>query len=300
MPTPDLADLDAFTAVARARSFRGAATARGVSPSALSAAVRRVEEGLGMRLLTRTTRSVTVTEAGRRLLERLQPALADVAAAVAAIGDGGDRIVGRLRLNVPVIVAKLVLPDLLPRFLAAHPGITVEVVADNRFVDVLADGFDAGIRYGEHLAQDMVAIPIGPQVQRYVTAASPAYLAQRGIPDTPQAVLAHDCIVQRFPSGALAAWEFERGEEAVKVAPPARLVADTLDLQVAVALAGTGLIHTFDGMLAPHLAAGTLRQVLADWSPAFPGPYLYFVGGRHVPAPLRAFIDAVKRAPDRG
>src|SRR5579859_4890740 len=172
----DLSDLDAFAAVARARSFRGAASLRGVAASSLSEAVRRLEARLGMRLLNRTTRSVTPTEAGQRLLERLTPALGEVAAAVDAVNDFRETPSGTLRLNVPTIVAYAILPDIAGRFLAAHPGITLEVTAQDDFIDVLAAGYDAGIRYGERLERDMIAVPIGPRTQRFVVAAAPAYL----------------------------------------------------------------------------------------------------------------------------
>ena len=182
MASPDLADLDAFAAVARARGFRGAAARRGVSASSLSEAVRRLEARLGVRLLNRSTRSVTPTEAGARLLERLGPALAEVAAALDSVGGTDGSASGTLRLNVPTIVARHVLPPLVGPFLLAHPGIRLEVSADDSFVDVLAAGCDAGIRYEERVERDMIAVPIGPRRQRFVTAAAPAYLAARGAP----------------------------------------------------------------------------------------------------------------------
>jgi DNA-binding transcriptional LysR family regulator len=181
----DLADLDAFAAVARARSFRSAARLRGVSASSLSEALRRLEARLNVRLLNRTTRSVTATEAGERLLERLNPALREVAAAIDAVNSFRDNPTGTLRLNVPTVAARLILPPIIGPFLAAHPGITLEVVAEDRFIDVLAAGFDAGIRYDERLEQDMIAIPIGLRAQRFVTAASPPISSPgdgRGIP----------------------------------------------------------------------------------------------------------------------
>lgn len=296
MTGPDLADLDAFAAIARARSFRGAAAIRGVSPSALSEALRRLETRLGVRLLNRTTRSVTPTEAGARLLERLAPTLGEIAAALDAVNEFRDTPTGTLRLNVPTIVAHSVLPALAGRFLAAHPGIVLEVIAEDSFIDVLAAGFDAGIRYDESLERDMIRVPIGPRIQRYVTAGAPAYLATHGRPAHPNDLLAHACIRHRFASGVAFPWEFERGAETVKVVPSGPLVATTIELERSAAIQGLGLIHTFEEFLAPALQAGTLEPVLEDWSPRFSGPFLYYPSRRHMPAPLRAFVAFLRDA----
>ncbi len=290
----DLGDLDAFAAVARARSFRGAAAPRGVSPSSLSDAVRRLEARLGVRLLNRTTRSVTPTEAGARLLERLVPALGEVAAALDVVNTFRDSPTGTLRLNVPVIVARFVLPPIVEAFLTSHAGIVMEVVAEDTFVDVLAAGFDAGIRYDERLEQDMIAVPIGPRVQRYVTAASPAYLAAQGHPAHPKDLLGHACIRHRFSSGVTIEWEFLRDGELLRVAPKGPLVATTTELEVAAAVAGLGIVSTFEEFLAPDLAAGRLVPVLEDWWQSFSGPFLYYASRRLMPSPLRAFVDFIK------
>ena len=294
MTEPDLADLDAFTAVARHRSFRGAATVRGTSASTLSEAVRRLETRLGVRLLNRTTRSVTPTEAGARLLERLVPALSEVAAAVDAVNGFRDSLTGTLRLNVPTAVARLILPAIVEGFLKANPGITIEITTEDSFIDVLAAGFDAGIRYDERLEQDMIAVPIGPRIQRYAAAAAPAYLAAHGRPDHPKDLLGHACIRHRFASGVTIAWEFERNGEIVRITPPGPLVATTIDLEISAAVAGLGVIKCFEGYLAPALASGALVPVLEDWWQSFSGPFLYYAGRRHIPAPLRAFIDFIK------
>ena len=294
MTEPDLADLDAFTAVARHRSFRGAATVRGTSASTLSEAVRRLETRLGVRLLNRTTRSVTPTEAGTRLLERLVPALSEVAAAVDAVNGFRDSLTGTLRLNVPTAVARLILPPIVEGFLKANPGITIEITAEDSFIDVLAAGFDAGIRYDERLEQDMIAVPIGPRIQRYAAAAAPGYLAAHGRPDHPKDLLGHACIRHRFASGVTIAWEFERNGEIVRISPPGPLVATTIDLEISAAVAGLGVIKCFEGYLAPALASGALVPVLEDWWQSFSGPFLYYAGRRHIPAPLRAFIDFIK------
>src|SRR5882757_5442242 len=197
MPDPSLSDLDAFVAVARAHSFRGAAALRGVSASSLSEALRRLEARLCVRLLNRTTRSVTPTEAGERLMERLAPALGDIAGALDAVNDFRDTPTGTLRLNVPTIVAHIVLPPIVGRFLSTHPGIALEVIANDTFIDVLAAGFDAGIRYDERLESDMIRVPIGPRMQRYITAAAPAYLQRHGRPAHPHDVLNHASIRHR-------------------------------------------------------------------------------------------------------
>ena len=294
MPKPDLADLDAFAAVARARSFRGAAARRGVSASALSEAVRRVEARLGLRLLNRTTRSVTPTEAGQRLLDRLGPALGEVEAALDAVNGPRDSPVGTLRLNVPTVVARLTLPPLVGPFLAQHPGIVLEVAADDSFVDVLASGFDAGVRYDERLERDMIAVPIGSRVQRFVTAGAPAYLAARGRPEHPKDLLRHACIRHRFASGVTAAWEFERGDEVVRLGPEGPLIATSIDVEIAAAVQALGLIHTFEGFLADALAQGMLERVLEDWSPRFPGYFLYHPSRHQPPAKLRALIGALR------
>ncbi|MDR3508592.1 MAG: LysR family transcriptional regulator [Caulobacteraceae bacterium] len=294
MIEPDLSDLDAFAAVARARSFRGAAAVRGVSASSLSEAMRRLETRLGARLLNRTTRSVTLTEAGARLLERLTPALGEIAAALDTVNAFRDTPTGVLRLNVPVIVAQTVLPAMVGGFLNAYPGITLEVTATDQFIDVLAAGFDAGIRYDESLEQDMIRVPIGPRRQRFVTAASPAYLAARGRPEHPKDLLEHDCIRHRFDSGVVHPWEYERGDEIVRVTPKGRLVGSSIELELAGAVQGLGLIASFEDYIGPAIARGELVEVLADWSARFSGPFLYYPSRTHMPAPLRAFVDYVR------
>jgi DNA-binding transcriptional LysR family regulator len=295
MTSVDLADLDVFSAVARARSFRRAAAVRGVSASGLSEAVRRLETRLGVRLLTRTTRSVTPTEAGERLLERLGPALGEVAAAVDAVNGFRDGTVGTLRLNVPSFVARAVLPPIVSGFLASYPGISVEVIGNDDFIDVFAAGFDAGIRYDERLERDMIAVPIGPRSQRFAVGASPAYLRAHGRPEHPNDLLRHNCIRHRFASGAASSWEFERDSEIVRIAPSGRLVTNAMETQIQAALDGLGIVAMFEEWLAPAIASGALEPVLPDWWQRFSGPFLYYPGRRHVPAPLRAFIDFVKR-----
>ena len=295
--TTDLGDLNAFVAVARARGFRDAARATGKSASGLSEAVRRLEAALGVRLLYRTTRSVAPTEAGRRLLERLGSALTEVESALDVVNGFRDRPVGTLRLNVPVVAARLVLPEIVPRFLAAYPEIRLEVVAEDSFVDLLAGGFDAGIRYDERLQQDMIAVPIGPRTQRFALAAAPAYLERHGRPQHPSELLQHACLGGRFTGRAMTPWEFERDGEVVRIEPTGPLIVSlgtATDLAVAAAIAATGIISLFDDWLRPLFESGALEPVLEPWWQAFSGPFLYYSGRRLVPAPLRAFIDFVR------
>jgi DNA-binding transcriptional LysR family regulator len=285
--------------VTRAKGFRDAARATGSSASGLSEAVRRLETTLGVRLLNRTTRSVRPTEAGERLLERLGPALAEVEAAIDAMNNFRDRPAGSLRLNVPVSAARLVLPRLVAPFLAAYPDIRLEVIAEESFVDVLASGCDAGIRYDERLEQDMIVVPIGPRVQRFATAASPDYLDRHGRPEHPRQLLNHACLRSRFSSGAMLPWEFERNGEVVRVDPAGPLIVragGATDLAIDAAIAGTGIVHLFEDWLRPHFEKGALEPILEPWWQRFSGPFLYYPGRRLVPSPLRAFIDFIKSA----
>jgi DNA-binding transcriptional LysR family regulator len=293
----DLGDLSAFMAVGQARGFRDAARATGASASGLSEAVRRLEVRLGVRLLHRSTRSVAPTEAGERLLQRLGPALAEVEAALDVVSGLRDRPAGTLRLNVPVSAARLVLPAIVPPFLAAYPEIRLEVIAEENFVDVLAAGCDAGIRYDERLEQDMIAVPIGPRVQRFATAAAPTYLDRHGRPEHPSDLLGHACLRGRFPSGAILPWEFERNGEVVRVDPAGPLlvsIGPATDLALDAAIAGTGIIYHFEDWLRPHLDSGALEPVLEPWWQSFPGPFLYYSGRRLLPPPLRAFVDFIQ------
>jgi len=293
----DLNDLNAFLAVANAKGFRDGARVSGGSASGLSEAVRRLETLLGVRLFHRTTRSVVPTEAGQRLLERLRPALNEVQAALEVVDGFRSRPAGTLRLNVPVSAARLVLPAIVSPFLAAYPEIRLEVIADDSFVDVIAAGCDAGIRYDERLEKDMIAVPIGPRVQRFATAASPDYLDRFGRPQHPSDLLSHACLRGRFSSGAMPPWEFERKGKAVKIDPSGPLLVQlgaAVDLAVDAAIAGTGIIYLFEDWLRPHLDSGRLEPVLEPWWPRFSGPFLYYSGRRLLPAPLRAFVDFIK------
>jgi DNA-binding transcriptional LysR family regulator len=293
----ELNDLAAFVSVARAGGFRDAARISGVSASSLSIAVRRLESKLGLRLLNRTTRSVATTEAGLRLIEKLAPLFSEMEAALDVLNGFRDKPTGTLKLNVPSSAARIVLPTVIAPFLKAYPDIRVEVVVEDGYVDVLSIGCDAGIRYGERLEQDMVAIPIGPRVQRFATAAAPSYLEIHGRPGHPRDLLSHACLRGQFAGGATPTWEFERQGEVVQLNPSGPLLvrpSAAVDLAISAAVAGVGVIHVFEGMLEPHLANGGLEPILEPWWQRFAGPFLYYPGHRHVPAPLRVFVDFVK------
>jgi DNA-binding transcriptional LysR family regulator len=299
----DLRDLFAFLAVVRAGGFREGARASGLSASRLSESVRRLEARLGVRLLHRTTRSVSPTEAGARLAERLSPALGEVEAALDVVNHYRDRPAGTLRLNVPATAARLVLPSIVAPFLKAYPEIRLDVIVDESLVDLLAAGCDAGIRYDERLEKDMIAVPIGPRIQRMATAAAPAYLEAHGRPQHPRDLLAHACLRGQFASGVIPTWEFERDGEIVRVDPGGPLLVRlgaAADLAVAAAVEGLGIIHLFEAWLQPQLDSGALVPVLEPWWQDFTGPYLYYPGRRHLPAPLRAFVDFVKAGGESG
>ncbi len=290
-------DLAAFVSVARAGGFRDAARVSGVSASSLSIAVRRLESKLGMRLLNRTTRSVAPTEAGLRLIEKLTPLFSEMEAALDVLNRFRDKPSGTLKLNVPSSAARIVLPTVIPRFLKAYPDIRVEVVVEDGFVDVLAIGCDAGIRYDERLEQDMIAIPIGPRVQRFATAAAPDYLGTHGRPEHPRELLAHACLRGQFAGGATPTWYFEQNGEVLQLNPSGPLLVRpgaAIDLAISTAVAGVGVIHLFEDMLRPHLDSGALEPILEPWWQRFSGPFLYYPGRRHLPAPLRVFVDFLK------
>ncbi|MCM2292563.1 LysR family transcriptional regulator [Allorhizobium sp. BGMRC 0089] len=294
----DITDVNSFLWVARARGFRQAARESGISSSALSDAVKRLEDDLGVRLLNRTTRSVLPTDAGRLLLKRLGPAFAEVASALGEVKSSRGLTAGELRLNVPVSAARLVLPAIVPPFLKAYPDIRLEIVTDENFVDIIESGCDAGIRYDERLEQDMVALPIGPRQQSYALAASSHYLARKGRPEHPRDLLAHDCILGRFSGRAISPWEFERDGEEIAINPKGNLIVQFgggVDLGIDAAIAGSGMVYVFEDWLKPHFDRKDLVPVMEEWWLRFPGPFLYYPGRRLVPAPLRAFIDFVRQ-----
>jgi DNA-binding transcriptional LysR family regulator len=299
MRPSDYAELRAFAAVLRHGGFTRAAARLGVSPSALSQTVRRLEERLGQRLLHRTTRSTAPTEAGARLAARLLPALDDLDAAAEGLAAPEGEPAGRLRLNA----ARLALPFLaavLPPFLAAHPRIRVEVVAEDALVDIVRAGFDAGIRLGEALEGDMVAVPLGGPL-RMIVLAAPAYLDRAGVPAHPRDLARHPCAGLTLPTDdSPYRWEFERGGESLRVAVEGPLVCNAVAVRLAFARAGLGLTVAFAHEAEADLASGALVAVLEDWTPPFPGLHLYHPSRRLSPAPLRAFIAAARAARPRG
>ncbi|MDB5605186.1 MAG: transcriptional regulator [Bradyrhizobium sp.] len=288
----DLRDLGAFVAVARTRNFRRAALEQRVSVSSLSQRLRDMEERLGVRLMNRTTRSVALTEAGELLLARVGPAMHDVSDALDQVRGLRDVPSGRLRINAPPPAIDLVLAPMVAPFLRQYSQIALEIVSDSSFVDIVATGFDAGVRYGEHLAQDMIAVSLGPP-QRYAVVASPQYVAQHGRPKHPKDLLDHVAIRTRFGSGAMPDWEFEKAGRVVKVAPPGKLIATYPGLARRAALDGVGFWPTFEGYVRESVESGELVSVLDDWCAPFPGPFLYYPSRRQPPPALSAFIAFV-------
>jgi DNA-binding transcriptional LysR family regulator len=294
MPKPTLNDLAAFAAVAEHRSFRKAADQLGVSRSALSHALLGLERNLGVRLLNRTTRSVSPTEAGARLLARLSPVLRDLDGALDSLADVRGKPHGTLRINASKGAARLLLRRLVPEFLAQYPDVELDLVSEGRLVDIVEQGFDAGVRLGEAVPQDMVAVRIAGDT-RFLAVASPAYLARRAPPETPHDLRHHRCIRQRLPSGKRYRWEFAKHGEEVAVDVPGALTLDDNDLMVEAAATGLGIAFIPQGFAQDLLQDGRLVIVLEDWCPWIAGPTLYYPGNRHVPSPLRAFIDMATR-----
>jgi DNA-binding transcriptional LysR family regulator len=288
----DLRDLEAFVAVARTRNFRRAATEQRVSVSSLSQRLRDMEERLGVRLMNRTTRSVGLTEAGEILLARVGPAMADVGAALDEIRGLRGVPSGRLRINAPPPAIDLVLAPMVAPFLQAHPQIELEIVGESSFIDIVAHGFDAGVRYGEHLAQDMIAVSLGPP-QHYAVVATAQYIARYGRPKHPRDLLRHACIRTRYSNGVMNDWEFEKAGRVVKVAPPPKLVATCLGMALRAASDGVGFWATLDGYVREAVTSGALVSVLDDWCPPFPGPFLYYPSRRQPPPALAAFVAFV-------
>ncbi len=298
MPLPGFSALEGFVSVAKHGSFRKAALERGVSPSALSHVIRGLEQLLDVRLFNRTSRSIRITPAGEHLLKRIGPALGDIAEAVEQVSLFRSRPAGPLRLNVPRNAAELVIKPMMGRFLLTYPEVRLEVVTDDELVDIVAEGFDAGIRAGQHLAQNMIQVPVGPLL-RFAVVGAPAYFASRGRPRIPQDLHVHACIGRRYPSGAFYAWAFARGGEAMEVEVSGPLIADDRSLIMAAALDGVGLAHIHEALVADHIARGELVRVLEDWCPRLPQFFLYYPGRRQMPASLRVFVDMVRTSPNQ-
>jgi DNA-binding transcriptional LysR family regulator len=301
----DLRDLDAFVAVARTRNFRRAARESRVSVSSLSQRLRDMEERLGVRLVNRTTRSVALTEAGELLLAGVGPAMHDVSEALDQVRGLRGVPSGRLRINAPPPAIDLVLAPMVVPFIEAYPQIDLEIIAESSFIDIVDAGFDAGVRYGEHLAQDMIAVSLSPP-QRYAVVVSPDYVARHGKPRQPKDLLDHRCIRIRFGRGALLDWEFEKAGQVVKVSPPPRLIANYPGLAQSAAHHGFGFWQTFEGYVRAAIKSGALISVLDDWCAPFPGPFLYYPSRRQMPPALAAFVAFVgewrkrERRRDRG
>ena len=289
----ELDSLQAFFHVARLRSFRKAAAQLNLSASALSHTVARLEEDLGVRLLNRTTRSVSPSAAGQRLLARLAPALGEIALALDDLNAARTEVRGRVRLNVPRPATQLVLAPRLAAWRAAYPDIALEIVSSDAVVDIVEQGFDAGMRFGELLQQDMVALPVGPPID-FVVCASPAYLAAHGTPASPAELLGHQCLQLRFPSGALYRWDFQHQGHPLAIATDGALLLDDFGAIAQAALDGAGICYTYAGYARPHLDSGALVQLLAAYAPPPERFYLYYPSGRNMPASLRAFIDFLK------
>ncbi|MCD9027229.1 LysR family transcriptional regulator [Luteimonas sp. BDR2-5] len=293
MGKPTLATLRAFMAVAEHRSFRRAADLLGITRSSLSHAIRGLEDDVGTRLLHRTTRSVSLTEAGAHLLGRLDPLIGELDTALEEVSGAQGNLQGRLRINGNEASIRLLLQTVVPAFLARHPGVALDLVAEGRLVDIVAQGFDAGIRLGESVPKDMVAVPLGPDL-RFLAVASPAYLAARPAPEVPDELARHRCIRQRLPSGKRYRWEFGRRGQDLAIDVPGALTLDNSQLMVDAAVAGLGIAYVPEPYVHAALRDGRLVAVLEDWCPPVPGLCLYFPGNRHVPASLRAFIDTIR------
>jgi DNA-binding transcriptional LysR family regulator len=293
MTRSGLIELEAVVAVARRGGFRAAARDLGISSSALSHAVASLEARLGVRLFDRTTRSVALSAAGEQFIARVGPALGQIHAAIEDVDQHRDRPSGTLRLNTSLGGARMILSPLVLEYLRRYPEMKVELVTDDRLIDLVEQGFDAGFRLQESLPADMIAVPFSHKI-RSIVVGSPAYFATRTRPKTPTDLLRHTCIRMRMASGSVYRWEFEKHGEAMEVDVPGVLTLDEMGLMHEAALAGAGLLLITEQTVAADLAAGRLIQVLDDWTPAFPGLSLYYPGRRHAPAKLRAFIDLVR------
>lgn len=295
MSRPSLSDLAAFVAVATHRSFRRAADELGTAPSTLSHAMRGLEARLGLRLLNRTTRSVSPTEAGFRLLASLQTALASLDEALDSVAAfrGTGKVAGTVRINAPRLGAALLVRNVLPRMAERFPDVTVDLVVEGRLVDIVSGGFDAGLRLADSIPRDMIAVPFGQPV-RFICVVSPDYLKRAGLPKTPDELMGHRCIRHRLPGGKLYRWEFERAGQVLVVDPPGAVILDDEELMVEAAVQGLGIAYVASPAAAAALKAKQLREVLSAWMPAEETIAVYYPGHRAVPPALRAFLDVVK------
>ena len=297
MRRENVSDLVAFLAVARERSFTKAGAKLGVSQSALSHTIRALEERLGLRLLTRTTRSVSPTEAGERLLASVGGRFEEIEAELEALSELRDKPAGNIRITAGEHAAYSVLSPALAKFLPSYPDIKVEIHVDYGFVDIVALRYDAGVRTGEQVAKDMIAVPIGPDMRMAVVGA-PSYLAKRRLPKTPQDLTEHNCINLRMPTyGSLYAWEFEKGKRELKVRVDGQLVVNTMKQRLDAALAGVGLTYMVEDVVQPYVAEGTLVRVLEDWCAPFAGYHLYYPSRRQSSPAFKVLVDALRYRP---
>lgn len=289
----ELTELAVFAAVAAHRSFRRAAVERGTTASAVSHAISSLESRVGVRLFHRTTRNVSLTDAGHMLFSRLTPALADIRAAVDTLNSWRDTPFGTVRLNVPNTIAPFVLGNPVETLLKANPGLRLEIVATDRRIDIVEEGFDAGIRFGERISQDMVAIRIRSNL-RFTVVGAPSYFATHAVPATPQSLRDHVCIGYAFPSGSKLHWAFEKGGESVQVETDGPLTLDSQEMMIDAAMRGLGLAYVWEQRAATGLGDGRLIQCLEDWCPVQDDLFLYFPSRKHQTAGLRALIEALK------
>ena len=290
----EFAEMSAFAAVAERRSFAKAARDLGVSPSSLTQSVKDLEDRLGVRLLNRTTRRVSTTAVGEQFLVQLRRLLADFDAAVESVNAFRDKPMGQLRVTVPPVVGTTIIAPALARFMSEFPEIKLDISADSGFVDLVEGRFDAGIRRGDQVGQDMVAVRISPP-GRFVTIASPDYAARRGAPQTPRDLAQHNCLRFRLSSGVILPWRYEHEGEELEAAIDGTLTSNDANLIVRAAADGVGIANFPDEMVAPLLAQGRLVVLLEDWAARLPGWFIYYTSRRQMPAPLRAFIDFLKR-----
>jgi DNA-binding transcriptional LysR family regulator len=294
MVRDELSVLSAFLAVAEERSFTRAAKRLNVSTSGLSHAIRRLEEQIGLRLLARTTRSVSPTAAGEQLIAHLRPALVDIRETLTQISELQRRPVGCIRLLIPRLAAKTVLAPKLGQFVRNYPDVVLDVTTDDtQHVDLVAAGYDAGIHFGEYIAQDMVAVRVSPDIRPAIVGA-PAYFQTRPRPTSPQDLLQHRCITFRHKGEGIYRWELDKGDQSLAVAVHGPLILDDLDLVISAAIDGAGLAFLAEDRATPYLASGALERVLEDWSPPFPGFFLYYPSRRQQPAALSALIDTFR------
>jgi DNA-binding transcriptional LysR family regulator len=285
--------LSAFLTVAEERSFTRAAKQLNISTSGLSHAIRRLEEQIGVRLLTRTTRSVSPTDAGEQLLAHLRPALADIRATLTTLSGLQTKPIGRVRLLCPRLAAKTVLAPKLGQFARQYPEVVLEVTTDDSRLDLVAAGFDAAIHFGEYIAQDMVAVRVSPDIQHAIVGA-PSYFESHPRPTSPRDLLNHRCINFRHRGESIYKWELEKGDESVAIAVSGSLVLDDEDLVIQAALDGAGLAVVADNRATPYLSGGALIRVMEDWTPPFPGFFLYYPHRKQQPAALAAVIDTFR------